>query len=265
MTPPLLLVKFGGSAFQPAALAPFAKRVHALLAAGNRVVVVHGGGKEITKLLDRLQKTSEFRNGLRVTDEDTLEATEQVLSGTVNKAIVRGLAANGIAAVGVAGTDAGLLQAQVLETTTTDAQGRTQVETYGHVGEVVASDPSLVNALLDAGYVPIVSPIASGGPAGRLNVNADTAAAFLAGTLHAHEFLLLTDVKGVMADGTVQPRLTRSAIERLRKTGVITGGMIPKVEACLAALGKGSKSARILHMDDFLAGASGAGTQVQAG
>ena len=263
------VVKFGGSTFTRAALAPFARAVHARRQAGHRVVVVHGGGKEITRLLDRLGIPARFLHGLRVTDDETLRATEQVLSGHVNKALARALAAHGVPAVGIAGTDAGLLQAEVLRTERVDAAGQVTVEDYGHVGRVVRVDPGAVQALLGSGYVPVVSPLASGGPLGVLNVNADAAAAALAGALGADEFLLLTDVPGVLVPeaGTPRlvPQLAAADVERLKNDGTIRDGMIPKVDACVAALAASAAAARIQHLDDFLAARADAGTRVQPG
>ncbi len=262
-----LVAKFGGSAFAPDVLKPFAQRIKAHRKAGDRVVIVHGGGKEITSLLERLGKRSVFIDGLRVTDDDALEATEMVLSGRVNKALVRGLLSEGVMAAGIAGTDAALLVAVPIVAEKTDAQGRTYRIDYGHVGEVTEVHAGLLDTLLKSQYVPVVSPLALTPQGGVLNVNADTAAAMIAGALGADAFLLLTDVPGVLVPGpggsTVAPALTPSEVRTLKSQGHITGGMIPKVDACLAALTRGAKSARIASLQDFLAGDAPTGTRIE--
>lgn len=250
-----MVVKFGGSVFEPPALAGFARRIRELVASGRRVVVVHGGGKEITALLQRLGHAATFLDGLRVTDDDALEASELVLSGRVNKTLARVLESHGVASVGVAGTDGGLLVSRVV-----DAR-------HGHVGGSPAVNPRLLQTLLEAGYTPVVSPLASGGTAGVLNVNADTAAAAIAAALRADSFVLLSDVPGVLvpaSDGQrVAPTLTVGDAALLRSQGVIHGGMIPKIDACLAALAGGASSARIAAADAFASGHDGAGTLIE--
>lgn len=254
---PTVVVKFGGSAFSASALKPFGERLRRLHDQGCRIVVVHGGGKEITGLLERLGKTSVFVDGLRVTDAETLDATEMVLSGRVNKAIVRGLAAAGVPSAGIAGTDAATLVARPLRSPVGTGPAVVQHVDYGLVGEVAAVDPALLRTLLDAGYTPVLSPLATTEDDGILNVNADTVAAKVAGALHADAFLLLTDVEGVLVpDGDAKrlaSHLTTLQVERLKTTAVITGGMIPKVDACIDALQAGAKSARILSLANFLA------------
>lgn len=262
-----LVIKFGGSAFAPEVLGPFAARVHAFHQAGDRVVIVHGGGKEITSLLERIGKRSLFIDGLRVTDEETLDAVEMVLSGRVNKALVRGLLAAGVRSVGIAGTDGALLVAQrlVVEKETTTGQ-KVRVD-YGHVGEVSEVHPELLETLLAARYVPVVSPLALTVQGELLNVNADSAAARVAGALHADAFLLLTDVAGVLVPGPagteVATELSADRVRTLKRGGVITGGMIPKVDACLDALAAGSRSARIASLADFLGSDRPTGTRIE--
>lgn len=258
-----IVVKFGGSAFAPDVLKPFAQRIHALWKSGERVVIVHGGGKEITGLLERLGKRSVFIDGLRVTDDETLEATEMVLSGRVNKALVRGLLSEGVRAAGIAGTDGALLVASPLVAEREDAQGRRFRIDYGHVGDVAEVHAELLETLLSARYVPVVSPLALTAQGGLLNVNADTAAAWIAGALHAEHFLLLTDVPGVkLKDGSVATELSAARVRDLRRDGTISGGMTPKVDACLAALSRGAKSARIASLADFLAAETPTGTRL---
>ena len=259
-----LVLKFGGSAFAADVLKPFAERVHAFHQGGDRVVVVHGGGKEITNLLERLGKKSVFIDGLRVTDDETLDATEMVLSGRVNKALVRGLLAHGVRSVGIAGTDGAVLIAAPLVAEREDAQGRRFRIDYGHVGEVTEVHTELLETLLQAHYVPVVSPLALTTQGTTLNVNADTAAARIAGALRAEAFLLLTDVPGVRVSqpggAAVAAALTAAQVQAYKKDGTITGGMIPKVDACLDALSRGAKTARIASLDDFLTSPAPTGT-----
>lgn len=261
-----VVLKFGGSAFAPEVLKPFADRVRAFRANGDRVVVVHGGGKEITSLLDRLGKKSVFVEGLRVTDEETLEATEMVLSGRVNKAIVRGLLAQGVRSVGIAGTDGAVLVASPVVAERTDAQGRTFRIDYGFVGDVQEVHVELLETLLQSNYVPVVSPLALTSQGGLLNVNADAAAAQVAGALRAEVFLLLTDVAGVLVatDGAkkVAADLTAAQVQAHKADGTITGGMVPKVDACLEALKRGAKTARIASLHDFLTSPGPTGTVI---
>lgn len=264
-----VVLKFGGSAFDPAALKPFAERVRALHQSGARVVIVHGGGKEITHLLERLGKKSVFIDGLRVTDEETLEAVEMALSGKVNKAMVRALLAVGVRAVGIAGTDGATLVASPIVAEREDAQGRKFRLDYGLVGDVREVHPHLLETLLRADYVPVLSPLGVSSSLSTLNLNADTAAAWIAGTLQADTFLLLTDVPGVLVTEngtrTLAASLTATQVAQLKANGTITGGMIPKVDACLAALAHGAKSSRIASLDDFLTAPTPTGTSIVEG
>lgn len=260
------VLKFGGSAFTTEALKPFAERVRAIAAAGAHVVVVHGGGKDINGLLERLGKKSIFIDGLRVTDDDTLDVVEMVLSGHVNKALVRALLAVGVHAVGVAGTDDAMLLARPVVAEKVDAQGRRFRVDYGRVGEVESARLGLLELLLRHHYVPVVSPLGIDTQGVALNLNADTAAAAIAGALRAETFLLLTDVPGVLVPGpdgsSVAPRLTRAEVDDLIARGVVTGGMLPKVRCCLTALTLGAHAARILSLDDFAASPTPTGTSI---
>lgn len=261
-----IVLKFGGSAFSPESLKPFAQRVHAFAAAGAKVVVVHGGGKDISAVLERLGKKSVFIDGLRVTDDETLDVAEMVLSGRVNKTLVRSLLAEGVHAVGLSGVDDAMLLARPLVAESTDSQGRTFRVEYGHVGEVESARTGLLETLLRQDYVPVISPLGINSQGQPLNLNADTAAAALAGALRADTFLLLTDVPGVLVEGKgtpqVAPQLTRSQVDELTRAGVITGGMRPKVACCLTALALGAKSARIASLEDFVNSPAPTGTQI---
>ncbi|WP_191378983.1 acetylglutamate kinase [uncultured Flavonifractor sp.] len=206
---------------------------------GIRVVVVHGGGPEITEMLRKIGKESRFVDGLRHTDEETMDVVQQVLCGKVNKNLVATLNQTGGRAVGLCGMDAGLFQAKMLD------------EKYGLVGEITAVEPRVVVDSLENGYIPVVSTVAQGtdGPA-AYNINADTAAAKLAVALGAEKLLLLTDVRGLLRDpadeGTLLPEVRLSQVPGLVKDGVIKGGMLPKVECCVEAVRSGVKNAVIL-------------------
>ena len=206
---------------------------------GIRVVVVHGGGPEIAEMLRKIGKESRFVDGLRYTDEETMDVVQQVLCGKVNKNLVATLNQTGGRAVGLCGMDAGLFQARMLD------------EKYGLVGEITAVEPRVVVDSLENGYIPVVSTVAQGtdGPA-AYNINADTAAAKLAVALGAEKLLLLTDVRGLLRDpadeGTLLPEVRLSQVPGLVKDGVIKGGMLPKVECCVEAVRSGVKNAVIL-------------------
>lgn len=231
-----VVIKYGGHAMdKPDLSSAFATDLAQLSEQGMGFVVVHGGGPQISALLKRLNIESHFVDGLRVTDAATMEAAEMVLCGQVNKAVVNEFARQGVRAAGISGRDGGLLRARVKN------------PALGLVGTVEAVDPALPRCLLDGGFVPVVAPVASGPDGEALNINADTAAGALAGAIGAEYFVLISDVPGVLdADGRLIPSLNRKEIQKLRETGVITGGMIPKVEACLNALDAGCQRALIL-------------------
>ena len=236
MSTSLAVIKYGGHAMDQADLAEaFARDLAQLSQEHFRAVLVHGGGPQINALLTRLNLTSRFVNGLRVTDDLTMEAVEMVLAGSVNKAVVASLAAQSVRACGLSGRDGGLLKAEIKD------------PELGRVGKITSVDASLLNCLLAQDFVPVVAPIAQGPDYRALNVNADTAAGALAGALQAQYFVLISDVPGVLsATGELLPRLDHNAIDTLIQQGVITGGMIPKVQACLFALEQGAGKALIL-------------------
>lgn len=231
-----VVIKYGGHAMdKPELCTAFATDLAQLSAQDMGFVVVHGGGPQISALLKRLNIESRFENGLRVTDEATMAAVEMVLCGQVNKAVVASFAAHGARAAGISGRDGNLLRAVVKN------------PALGLVGEVEAVDPALILCLLEGDFVPVVAPVANGPDGQALNINADTAAGALAGALAADYFILISDVPGVLdAEGRLITSLTRAEIEKLRVEGVITGGMIPKVESCLHALDAGCQRALIL-------------------
>ena len=261
-----IVLKFGGSAFQPDALRPFAERVRAYVAGHHRVVIVHGGGKEISAMLEALSIKSVFIDGLRVTDEATLKVVEMVLCGHVNKAIVRALLSAGVPAMGISGQDAAILLARPLQVEKPDSHGQRVVIDYGQVGDVESVNRDPIESLLNARMVPVIAPLGLSSKGHALNLNADTAAAAIAGALQADLFALLTDVPGVLVpqDGAkvVAPLLTAADVERLKKEGVVTGGMIPKVDCCITSLRAGARSSLIASMDAFNDGSDFGGTRI---
>ncbi len=235
-----IVVKYGGNAMVSDELR------HAVISdiillhlVGIQVVVVHGGGPEISEMLKKIGKQSQFVDGLRYTDEETMDVVQQVLCGRVNKNLVATLNRLGGRALGLCGLDGGLFSARKLE------------EKYGLVGEIIHVDARPVTDALDKGYIPVVSTVAQGEDAETsYNVNADTAAAKLATALGAEKLLLLTDVRGLLRDpkdeSTLIPELQLSSVPALIREGIISGGMIPKIECCVEAVRSGVKSATIL-------------------
>jgi len=233
-----VVVKFGGSVLSLDDRGTVAEDLVLLKGVGVNPVLVHGGGPEITRLLERLGKESRFVNGLRVTDAETMEVVEMVLAGRANKALVSMIARSGGSAVGISGKDGGVFQARQLD------------PALGQVGEIETVDTALITVLSGAGYLPVVASIAIG-PAGEsYNLNADTAAGALAAALGASKFILLTDVRGVYTGrpdaGSLLSVLRADEAARLIAEGVISKGMIPKVQACLDAVAAGVPTAHII-------------------
>lgn len=233
----LAVIKLGGHAMDDSdLLSAFAADVARLSAQGMQFIIVHGGGPHINALLKRLNIESTFVNGLRVTDLATLEAVELALCGSVNKAVARHMQRHGCRAAGISGQDGPILRASIKDAS------------LGRVGTVTSVAPELLLALLNNGFIPVVAPLALD-PAGEpLNVNADTAAGAIAGALQADYFVLISDVPGVLdAGNNLLPRLDTEEIDSLMKEGVISGGMIPKVESCQHALARGCNNSLILN------------------
>ena len=235
-----IVVKYGGNAMISEELRQAViSDIILLHLVGIQVVVVHGGGPEISAMLKKIGKESKFVDGLRYTDAATMEVVQQVLCGKVNKDLVATLNAVGGRALGLCGMDAGLFQAKKLD------------EKYGLVGEMVQVAPAIVNDALADGYIPVVSTVAQGVDGETAyNINADTAAAKLAVALGAEKLILLTDVRGLLRDpkdeSTLLPVVELSKVPGLIKDGVIQGGMIPKVDCCVEAVRSGVKNAVIL-------------------
>lgn len=237
-----IVIKYGGNAMVTEALKDAVVRDIVLLSlVGINIVLVHGGGPEISQMLNRINKEPRFVDGLRYTDEETMEIVQQVLCGKVNKNIVSLINGVGGKAVGLSGMDGEMIRAEKL-------QGE---KDYGLVGEIVSIDPKLLFDMLEKGYIPVVSGIAQGIDGEEFyNINADTAAAKLAVALGAIKLILLTDVRGVMIDqedeSTLLSRMTLSDIDKLKQRGILSGGMIPKLDCCADAILGGVERAHIL-------------------
>ena len=246
-----IVVKYGGHAMvDPALSAGFARDVVLLKALGIHPVIVHGGGPQIGKLLEKLGIVSEFKGGLRVTDEETMEVVEMVLSGPINKSIVRAINKAGGKAVGVSGSDGNLIRAEKATKTTKDPDSHIeQVLDLGFVGEPSAIDTTVLDVMLrnDSQLIPVVAPVGVGRDGARYNINADTAAGALAAALGASRLLLLTDVAGVLDK---QKNLIREIpvadIPGLIADGTAAGGMIPKLETAAHSVNHGVGAAVIL-------------------
>lgn len=240
-----IVIKYGGSAMTDAALREsFAVDVVLLKHIGVRPVIVHGGGPQIADTLRRFGKESTFVDGLRVTDDETMEVVEMVLGGRVNQSIVDQLHRAGGRGLGLTGTDDRMLQVRRKQPGGRD---------LGRVGEVVRVDPDVITAATSQGFIPVVAPIGVDERGVSHNVNADEAAGAIAAALGAEKLILLTDVEGVLdAQGSLIGRLTAVEVAKHVEEGTIRGGMIPKVECCLHALGEGVArthivDGRILH------------------
>ena len=238
------VVKLGGAALEkPELLHALGKAIADLVADGHQVAIVHGGGVQLTKTLKAMGKTSEFISGLRVTDAETRDAALMVLAGRVNKSLVASLGQQGQAAVGICGGDGHVFRARKKKTT----------PDLGFVGEIAATDPRWLDAIWKMGAVPVISSMALGFDGEYYNINADEMAAATAIATKADALVFLTDVPGVKgADGNVMRWLTLKEIPQLEKQAVISGGMLPKLNACRDALLAGVKRVRILPAESAM-------------
>ena len=243
------VVKYGGHAMgDPEAQADFAEDVVLLKAVGINPVVVHGGGPQIGRLLKRLGVESRFVDGLRGTDAETAQIAEMVLAGSINKEIVGWIGRAGGRAVGISGKDAGLVQAEKVGSRAPDPlQGIERKVDLGFVGEPVAVDRRIIDSLSRDGIIPVIAPIGIGADGHTYNINADTMAGAIAAAMGAARFFLLTDVAGVLdKQGNLVSDLDPAAVAALRADGTISGGMIPKLETCVAAVQAGVDAAVVL-------------------
>jgi len=238
-----IVIKYGGNAMVSEKLKDSVIRDIVLMTCvGIKVVVVHGGGPEINEFLGKIGKKSEFINGLRVTDEETVDVVQMVLAGKVNKDIVSLIDKNGGKAVGLCGIDADLLKAKKIFPNGLD---------LGYVGEISEVNPYIIENCLSGGYIPVISTVALGQDDGKVyNINADSAAAKISVTLNAEKFILITDVPGVLTDpkdeGSLLSELNVDEIDNLIKSKIITGGMIPKVQCCVDAVKGGVRRTHII-------------------
>ena len=243
------VIKYGGHAMGNAELATeFARDMVLLKQVGINPIVVHGGGPQIGQMLERLRIKSEFVDGLRVTDSETVDVVEMVLAGQINKQIVTAINANGGNAIGICGKDGNLIKARRLRRTQRDPDSNIErILDLGFVGEPTQVDPTVLESLVDADLIPVVAPIGVGDKGETYNINADTAAGAIAGAIGATRLFLLTDVQGVLnPDGSFIGEIDIEGCKRLIADKVVTGGMIPKLETCIAALNEAVEAAVIL-------------------
>ena len=237
-----VVIKYGGAALVNEEIkSTIIKDIALMKFVGFKPVVVHGGGKDINKALERVGIEPQFKDGLRVTDEETMEVVQEVLVGKVNKSLVTELCLQGINAVGVCGKDSGFMKVKKATPNGLD---------LGLVGEVTEVDTTLINTLLDNDFVPVISTVGVDEEGNSYNVNADYAAVAVAGALNAEKLVFITDVAGVMRDvndpNSVISTTNTAEINELIADGTIAGGMIPKVQCCLAGVNAGVKNVHIL-------------------
>ena len=237
-----VVIKYGGSALINDNIKQTVIQDIALMKlVGMHPVIVHGGGPDINAFLEQMDIESKFINGLRVTDEKTMEIVEMVLSGKLNKHIVTEIETQGVKAVGISGKDGGIIKAKKIEKDGID---------YGCVGDIVSVDPTLVQSLINNEFIPVIAPIGKDENGTTYNINADFAAVAIAGALKAEKLVFLTDVEGVMRDindpNSIMSFISSKKIQKLIEDGTISGGMIPKVECCMEGIRKGVNNVHIL-------------------
>lgn len=235
----IVVIKYGGNAMINEHLKQQVMEDIVLLwLIGVKVVLVHGGGPEISELMTKLGKKAQFVDGLRVTDKETVDIVQMVLAGKVNKTLVNLLEMKGGKAMGISGMDGRLIEAEIRD------------ERLGFVGKITKVHINPVLDLLEKGYIPVVSTIGCDKEGNAYNINGDTAAAFLAGALKADRLIMMTDIAGILRDkddeSTIIPEVTVSEAKKLYDDGVISGGMIPKVDCCIEAIEKGVKNVTIM-------------------
>ena len=244
-----VVIKFGGHAMgEQASIEAFARDIVFLQQVGAKPIVVHGGGPQIGSMLARLEMESNFIDGLRVTDQQTISIVEMVLAGAINKSLVASISAAGGMSVGISGKDGNLIIAKKLSHRTKDTDSAIEnLVDLGYVGIPDKVDKQVLDALLGVNMIPVVAPLGLGADGQTYNINADTAAGSIASALNASRLLMLTDVDGVLDDsGELIPRLSIAQARQLILNGVIKGGMIPKVETCIQAVQSGAGAAVIL-------------------
>ena len=235
----IVVIKYGGNAMVNETLKQQVMEDIALLwLIGVKVVLVHGGGPEISQTMKKMGKESVFVNGLRVTDEESVDIVKMVLAGKVNKDLVKLIQMKGGHAIGISGIDGGLLEAEMKD------------ERLGYVGQVTKVRTQPITDILEKNYIPIISTVASDHQGNAYNINGDTAAAYIAGALGAERLIMMTDIAGVLKDkddpSTLIPHITVDEAKGLYESGVISGGMIPKVDCCIEAIEHGVKNVVIM-------------------
>jgi len=249
-----IVIKFGGNAMIDETLKnSFARDIVLLKQVGVNPVVVHGGGPQIGKLLEKIGKESKFIDGMRVTDSETMDVVEMVLGGLVNKSIVNLINHNGGQAVGLTGKDGSMIRAKKMQLTRKSSELEAaellapEILDLGHVGEVTTIDPSIVHALDENGFIPVIAPIGVGEDAASYNINADLVAGKMATVLGAEKLLLLTNTPGILdKQGSILTGLNGKKVNELIADGTIAGGMLPKVNCALDAVHSGVKTAHII-------------------
>ena len=236
----IVVIKYGGNAMINEQLKQQVMEDIVLLwLIGVKVVLVHGGGPEISEMMEKLGKKAVFVNGLRVTDKETVDIVQMVLAGKVNKTLVNLLEMKGGKAMGISGMDGRLIESVMKD------------EKLGYVGKITNVNISPVMDLLEKGYIPVISTIGCDAEGNAYNINGDTAAAYVAGALDAERLIMMTDIAGVLRDkddvSTLIPEMTVSEAAKLQEEGIISGGMIPKVDCCVEAISKGVK--KVIIMD----------------
>jgi acetylglutamate kinase len=245
----IVVVKYGGHAMtEPKLAQQFARDIVMLKVCGLNPIVVHGGGPQINQMLDRLAVKAEFREGLRVTDQETMNVVEMVLAGAINKAIVASVQQAGGRAVGISGKDGNLLVAERFVKKKTDPKtGKTEAIDFGFVGEPVRVNTEILDTIMKSDAIPVIAPVGVGWEGETYNVNADTAAGAIATATKAKRLLLLTDVAGVLdRDKKLISELRLTDVPGLIADGTITGGMIPKVESAVAVVESGVEGVIVL-------------------
>ena len=235
----IVVVKYGGNAMINETLKQQVMEDIVLLwLIGVKIVLVHGGGPEISEMMAKLGKKAEFVDGLRVTDKETVDIVQMVLAGKVNKTLVNLLEMKGGRAMGISGMDGMLIESKIKD------------ERLGYVGEITNIHIQPVHDLLEKGYIPVISTIGCDKEGNAYNINGDTAAAYVAGALEAERLIMMTDIAGILRDkddpSTLIPDITVSEAHKLYDEGVISGGMIPKVDCCIEAISKGVKNVVIM-------------------
>jgi len=234
-----VVVKYGGNAMtNPELKQQVMDDIVLLWLIGVKVVLIHGGGPEISSMMDKLGKKAEFVDGLRVTDKETVDIVQMVLAGKVNKTLVTLLEKRGGKAIGLCGMDGNLIEAKMKD------------EKLGYVGEVTKINIGPVTDILEKGYIPVISTLGCDADGNAYNINADTAAAHIAGALGAERFILMTDIAGILKDkddpSTLIPEITIPQARKLKEEGIISAGMIPKVQCCVTAIESGVKNVVIM-------------------